>query len=156
VSSFEPSPPGLRASDADREAVVERLHRAATEGRLDADELEERISAAYAAKLCTDLDPLVADITPPRVVAPRPMFVARRARRTNPLAIASLVTSLLWMWWLGSVLAIVFGHLALRQIGRSAGRESGRGLAYAGLAIGYVGLVIGAIVFLVAGIGHAF
>src|SRR5690242_11403301 len=85
--SFEPSPPGLRASDADREAVVERLHRAATEGRLDADELEERISAAYAAKYCRDLDPLVLDVTPPRPVAARPMFVARR-RRTNGLAIA--------------------------------------------------------------------
>src|SRR4051812_36660439 len=122
--SFEPSTPGLRASDDDREAVVERLHRAATEGRLDADELEERIGAAYAAKHCTDLDGLVADVTPPdsRPAPVRPAFVARRTQM-NGLAVASLVTSLLWMGWIGSVLGIVFGHAALRQIRRSAGRE---------------------------------
>jgi hypothetical protein len=46
----EPEKPELRASDADREAVVERLRVAAIEGRLDAEELEARVSAAYAAR----------------------------------------------------------------------------------------------------------
>ena len=131
--SFDPSTPGLRASDADREAVVERLHRAATEGRLDADELEERISAAYAAKHCTELDPLVADITPPRAATPatvRPTFVTRRGR-TNGLAVASLVASLLWMGWFGSVAAIVLGHVAAapdQRVRRATGRpRPGRG-----------------------------
>jgi threonine/homoserine/homoserine lactone efflux protein len=58
---------------------------------------------------------------------------------TNGLAIASLVVSLVWMWWIGSVLAIVFGHVALSQIHRSGGAQSGRGLAIAGLALGYFG-----------------
>jgi hypothetical protein len=148
--SFEPTTPGLRASDADREAVVERLHRAATEGRLDADELEERISAAYASKFCSDLDPLVADITPPtapKPVAVRPTFVARRSR-TNGLAVAALVASLLWMGWFGSVAAIVLGHVALRQISESGGRQSGRGLAVAGLVIGYFSVLIAALAIL--------
>jgi hypothetical protein len=146
--SFEPSTPGLRASDADREAVVGRLHRAAVEGRLDADELEERISAAYAAKLCTDLDPLVADITPaPAPVRGRPEFVARR-RRTNGLAVASLVASLLWMGWVGSVAAIILGHVALRQINESGGRQSGRGMAVAGMVIGYVSVLVVALAIL--------
>jgi hypothetical protein len=148
--SFEPSTPGLRASDADREAVVERLHRAATEGRLDADELEERIAAAYGAKLCTDLDPLIADVTPPPTRSPvpaRPVFVAQR-KSTNGLAVASLVTSLLWMWWFGSIVAIVCGHAALRQINASGGRQGGRGMAYAGLAIGYVSIFVAALVFI--------
>jgi hypothetical protein len=145
--SIDPSTPGLRASDADREAVVGRLHRAATEGRLDADELEERISAAYAAKLCTDLDPLVADITPPQVPVARPVFVAPR-RSTNGFAVASLVSSIVWMWWLGSIAAIVFGHVALRQINASGGRQGGRGLAVAGLVIGYLSVLITALVFL--------
>lgn len=156
--SFEPSTPGLRASDADREAVVERLHLAATEGRLDADELEERIASAYAAKFCTDLDRLVVDITPPparRAVAARPMFVAPR-RRTNGLAVASLLTSVLWMWWFGSVLAIVLGHLALRQIDRSEGREGGRGLAVAGLVIGYLGVFVAALVLVFGTFGRQF
>jgi hypothetical protein len=148
--NFDPSTPGLRASDDDREAVVERLHRAATEGRLDADELEERISAAYAAKHCTDLDPLVADITPPaapRPVPVRPTFVTQRGR-TNGLAVASLVASLLWMGWFGSVAAIVLGHVALRQINESGGRQSGRGLAVAGLVIGYFAVLIAALAIL--------
>jgi hypothetical protein len=148
--SFDPSTPGLRASDADREAVVERLHRAATEGRLDADELEERISAAYAAKHCTELDPLVADITPPATptpVATRPTFVTRRGH-TNGLAVASLVASLLWMGWFGSVAAIVLGHVALRQINESGGRQVGRGLAVAGLVIGYFSVLIAAFAIL--------
>jgi hypothetical protein len=152
--SFEPSTPGLRASDADREAVVERLHRAATEGRLDADELEERVAAAYAAKLCTDLDGLIADVTPPRAahVAPaRPVFLAPR-RTTNGLAVASLVSSLLWMWWFGSIIAVVCGHAALRQIDASGGRQGGRGLAVAGLAIGYVSILVAALA-LVLGVG---
>ncbi len=149
--TFEPPTPGLRASDAEREATVTRLHRAATEGRLDADELEERLSAAYAAKLCTDLEPLTVDITPPpppAAAASGPLVFVGPARRTNGLAIASLVTGLLWMWWIGSVVAVVLGHAALRQIAASGGRQTGRGLAVAGLVIGYAGILVAALVLL--------
>ncbi|HTK67515.1 MAG TPA: DUF1707 domain-containing protein, partial [Pseudonocardia sp.] len=41
---------GLRASNDDRERVVERLHRAHAEGRLDLHELDERLAVAYAAR----------------------------------------------------------------------------------------------------------
>lgn len=149
--SFQPPTPGLRASDADREATVTRLHRAATEGRLDPDELEERLSAAYAAKHCTDLEVLTADVTPPAPRTPAaawggtPVFVAP-VRRTSGLAIASLACALIWGWWLGSVVAVLLGHAALRQIAASGGRRGGRGLAVAGLAIGYVSLAIAALV----------
>ena len=145
--------PGLRASDADRDAVVARLHRAATEGRLDADELEQRIEATYAAKLCSDLDGLVADVTPPaeqRPVSTRPAFVAPRGR-INGLAVGSLVLSLLWMGWFGSVAAIVLGHVALRQIHASGGRQIGRPMAVAGLAIGYLSVLVAALVLLAVG-----
>jgi Domain of unknown function (DUF1707) len=60
----------LRASDAEREAVAERLRRAAGEGRLDPEELEERLGRAYAARTRRDLDALVADL--PGAAAPRP------------------------------------------------------------------------------------
>jgi threonine/homoserine/homoserine lactone efflux protein len=149
----QPNTRGLRASDADREAVVGRLQRAATEGRLDPDELEERLTATYASKYCSDLDGLVADITPPAAapapVASRPVFVAPR-RQTNPLAVVSLVTSMVWMWWFGSVAAIVCGHVALRQINRSGGRQGGRGLAVGGLVIGYLSVLIAALVLLIS------
>jgi hypothetical protein len=134
----EPNP-GLRASDADREAAGERLRIAATEGRLDAVELDERLSAVYAARYCSELTRLTADVTPaPAPPAGPPVFV-RPTPSTNGLAIASLVCGLVWIWWFGSVLAIVFGHVALGQIRRSGGMQGGRGLAIAGLVLGYIG-----------------
>ena len=52
----------LRASDADREQVAERLRHATAEGRLTADELEERLEAVFAALTYGELDALVADL----------------------------------------------------------------------------------------------
>jgi Domain of unknown function (DUF1707) len=58
----------LRASDIDREQIAERLHHAMMEGRLLADELEERLGAAFSARTYGELDALVADLpaTPSR------------------------------------------------------------------------------------------
>jgi hypothetical protein len=140
---YEPGKSDLRASDADREATVERLRVAGLEGRLDSDELEERIESAYAARWCSELDVLTLDVTPPpaRLAAgpPVPVFV-RPARRVNGLAIASIVVGVLWMWWVGSVAAVIMGHAALRQIARSGGTQTGRAAALAGLGVGYFGL----------------
>ncbi len=52
----------LRASDADRERTAERLRNAAAEGRLTADELEERLELAFGARTEVDLEPLTADL----------------------------------------------------------------------------------------------
>jgi hypothetical protein len=52
----------LRISDADRHRVAELLREAAGEGRLDIDELDERLEAAYAAKTYGDLVPLTSDL----------------------------------------------------------------------------------------------
>jgi Domain of unknown function (DUF4190)/Domain of unknown function (DUF1707) len=134
--------PDLRASDSDREATAERLRVAALEGRLDPTELDERMSAAYAARYCGELARLTEDVTPaPPPPAPpaRPTFV-RPASPTNGLAIASLLCGVFWLWWLGSALAVVFGHLALGQIERTG--QSGRGMAIAGLALGYIGIAM--------------
>ncbi len=54
--------PELRASDADRERAVAILGRAAGDGRLDLDELEERLQLAYAARTHGELEPLLADV----------------------------------------------------------------------------------------------
>ncbi|HEV3389103.1 MAG TPA: DUF1707 domain-containing protein, partial [Solirubrobacteraceae bacterium] len=40
----------LRAADADREHVAERLRQATAEGRLDPHELEERLEATFSAR----------------------------------------------------------------------------------------------------------
>lgn len=52
----------LRASDADRDAVAERLRHAAIEGRLEPDELEERLHAALRARTYGDLRRLLSDL----------------------------------------------------------------------------------------------
>ena len=59
----------VRASDAEREATVERLRDAAAEGRLTFEELADRIEAAGAAVMRSDLAPLTADL--PAAVAIR-------------------------------------------------------------------------------------
>jgi hypothetical protein len=52
----------LRASDADREQVAERLRHAAGEGRIVAEELEERLEAVFSARTYGELDAVVADL----------------------------------------------------------------------------------------------
>ncbi|MEU7555296.1 DUF1707 domain-containing protein [Streptomyces sp. NPDC044571] len=54
--------PELRASDADRERVVERLRDAVAEGRLDMEEFEERLEAAYTSRTYGELEPLTRDL----------------------------------------------------------------------------------------------
>jgi hypothetical protein len=58
---------------------------------------------------------------------------------TNTLAIVSLVMGLVWFYWIGSVLAVIFGVMSLRQIRERD--EQGKGLAVAGIVIGAAGLV---------------
>jgi Domain of unknown function (DUF4190) len=52
-----------------------------------------------------------------------------------------MVLGIVWIFWLGSILAVVFGHVALSQIKRSMGALTGRGMAIAGLILGYLGIV---------------
>lgn len=59
---------------------------------------------------------------------------------TNGMAIASLVLGILWLWWVGSILALIFGYVGKQQIDQSQGRQSGRGLAIAGIVLGWIGV----------------
>jgi hypothetical protein len=54
--------PEQRAADSDREATAERLREAAGDGRLDHDELEERLEAAYSARTYGELARLTDDL----------------------------------------------------------------------------------------------
>lgn len=58
--------PDLRIGDRDRDGVVTRLQQAHAEGRIDLSELDERVSAALAARFAGDLAALVADLPTPR------------------------------------------------------------------------------------------
>ena len=60
--------PDLRASDADRDRVIDVLRAATADGRLTADEFSERMEAALASRTFRELAPLTADLatTPAR------------------------------------------------------------------------------------------
>jgi hypothetical protein len=65
----QPPLPEPRASDAERERAVEQLGRAAAAGRLDVDELEERVQLAYATSTRGELERLLADVPDEDLVA---------------------------------------------------------------------------------------
>jgi len=73
-----------------------------------------------------------------------------QATSTNGLAIASMVLGILWIYWIGSILALVFGYVAKGQIDRSAGRQTGRGMAIAGIVLGWIGVATIALVVVFA------
>jgi Domain of unknown function (DUF1707) len=116
----------LRASDADREQFAERLRQATGEGRLVAEELEERLEAVFAARTYGELDPLVADLpgqTVRRAGAPRPapwlrplpiilaMFFLGPIIVSLLLAAAVIVATLFSAWGLLLIVGwLAFGH----------------------------------------------
>jgi uncharacterized membrane protein len=67
--------------------------------------------------------------------------------QTNGMAIASVLSAVLWLAGIGAVLALVFGYRARWEIKNSAGRQTGSGLATAGITLGWIGITI-----LVAGV----
>jgi hypothetical protein len=108
----------LRASDADREAVADRLRNAAAEGRLLAQELEERLALALRARTYAELDAVVSDLPVSRrapgsaIPLMRPaLAVAIVVATVAVLAVAALViTGLLAAWGLWMLIAWwVFG-----------------------------------------------
>jgi hypothetical protein len=75
---------------------------------------------------------------------PQPGQETIKAQRTSGLAIASLITGILGI----SLLAIIFGGIALNQIGNDP-NLSGKGLAIAGLVLGIIGFAAGIIMIIV-------
>ena len=82
-----PARGGLRASDAERERTAAALRRHHVDGRLDTDELQERLGRCYAARTQADLRALLADLPPERPAAPRP----RRSRDDAAPVLAALL-----------------------------------------------------------------
>lgn len=96
----------LRASEAERERVVDRLRHHAGEGRLDIEELEQRVEAAYGAKTRGELARLLEDLPEPRRRngARGAMALASTALALLPLAVAIAIFSLAppglsWIGW---------------------------------------------------------
>lgn len=90
------SSPELRIADADRDRTVERLRAAAAEGRLDPDELEERLSRALAARTQGELDAVLGDLPEPRVPAPAPDRSLVLRERTAAFLVPNVVCIAVW------------------------------------------------------------
>ena len=94
--------PELRASDREREDTVTQLREHGAAGRLDVDELEERIGAAYGARTRGDLTALLRDL--PGTLRPRPAAATVRhsPRRHGPahgwIAFAQVSAILIVIW----------------------------------------------------------
>ena len=107
----------LRASDADRERLVEALRQHHVDGRLTAEELAERTERADAARTLGDLDALATDLPPLQPPAPAPGWdpsaddLPRRMRPPGPrraAAKANLLRSVMWYGMLSLVLIVVW------------------------------------------------
>lgn len=118
----------LRVSDAERESTAETLRDACAAGRLDPAELDERLTAAYAARTRGDLADLLADLPPAGAppIAPEEVDTARVRREHQRRTVANralgglsafLVCTVIWaatgaqgsFWpmWVG--IAVVLG-----------------------------------------------
>jgi Domain of unknown function (DUF4190)/Domain of unknown function (DUF1707) len=140
----------MRATDADRESVHSLLQAAYADGRLTWDEFDSRSTSLMEAKTYDQLGALTADLRQPvpyRQWQPHPYQPA--GQRTNGMAIASLACGIgqIFLWFIAGVPAIVFGHVARRQIRESG--EAGDGMALAGLILGYIG-VLGPLIAIMA------
>jgi hypothetical protein len=96
--------PSLRASDADRESVAAQLRAAREDGRLDTEELEERLGKAYSAKTFGDLAPLTADLAPAPSSTPSPPPAAPAAVVDQP---EGANWRLRWASWAGTSVLLV-------------------------------------------------
>ena len=94
----------VRASDADREATMDRLREAAGEGHLTLEELTERIEAAFEAVMRSDLVLLTRDLpgAPAVEVATHPLEVRAfgDVKRSGPWTVPAKSS---FRTWLGNI-----------------------------------------------------
>jgi hypothetical protein len=91
----------LRVSDSERQVAVDRLRQSHDEGRLDLDEYDRRLAAAYASVTYGDLDQLFLDLPAPgsTPVVRRPDVPApRRATAVAGGAVARMQPALKVLW----------------------------------------------------------
>jgi hypothetical protein len=88
--------------------------------------------------------PLTDDVVSPPQPSAQPASSQPTALQpvANPMAIASLVFSFLAFILPFGIASVVMGHISRKQIAKSRGRQSGTGLAFAGLIISYLQLIV--------------
>jgi hypothetical protein len=89
--------PSLRASDEERESTVTLLRKHGADGRLDVDELEQRVGAAYQARTRGDLSSLLDDLPrAPAVRAIQPDWRRHRGHEWGMFVRVSLLLVAIW------------------------------------------------------------
>ena len=119
-----------------REHLQEGLRQSGTNDEVSVRNLLERLGPP---------EEIVAEAADP----PPPNDMTVPALETNGAAVASVVLGALWLLGIGSVLALLFGYRARREIKSSQPRQTGAGLATAGIVLGWVGIAL----LLVVGVG---
>ncbi|HEY3682913.1 MAG TPA: DUF1707 and DUF4870 domain-containing protein [Streptosporangiaceae bacterium] len=114
-------PAVLRVSHTERDAVVDRLKTAYTEGRLEKDEFDDRLESALTARTRADLDRLLHDVSE---LAPRPVAVRTR-RPAPPLPAPADITPderafAMLSHWLGLVTWIIGPGIIMATKGRQS------------------------------------
>lgn len=82
----------MRASDKDREQIVDRLRVAMDEGRLTLHEFDSRLQQVYSAKTYGELEPVLSDLPVQRVKS------GRAVAATEPPSIPVWV-KIMWTPW---------------------------------------------------------
>ncbi|MFV0429916.1 MAG: DUF1707 domain-containing protein [Arachnia sp.] len=103
----QPGVAGLRASDADRDALAELLAGAYSDGRLDSDEYQERLARGMQVKRIGEIQPLVADL----VLAPAPAPLPDQSPAKPPAKGWAVLRDVSLRSWIG--LAIMFNLIWL-------------------------------------------
>lgn len=143
----------MRAASADRERTVDVLKAAFAEGRLNPEEYDQRMGAAYESRTYGELEALVADLpagpfpfSATRPAVSGPVWQAPPSTPTNSMAVASMILGLAELPTLGvtAIPAIICGHIARAQMRRTG--EKGDGAAIAGLVLGYAAIAFIALI----------
>jgi hypothetical protein len=118
-------PNRLRTSDKEREQIAEILRAAMTEGRLDLQEGEERLAAAYAAKFRDELQPLTADLPgegrQALIDTPEARAATRRGLRRHAGFVVVFAIALTGLWFLSGahffwpIIPLLFLFMGLRR-----------------------------------------
>jgi hypothetical protein len=130
-----PAPRDLRASDADRDAVIDLLSAAAADGRLTLEEHGERLDRAHAARTLGELAELTADLAAP---------TAQPIRLDGRRAVAGVMSRERrdgrWVVPASFPVAAVLGEVVLDL--RDALLQSERTIVYATVIAGHLEVIV--------------
>ncbi|GAA2032532.1 DUF1707 domain-containing protein [Nocardiopsis rhodophaea] len=107
---------GMRASDADRDAVAQRLASALSDGRLDLAEYERRLDTAMSATVYGELEPLTADLPTPQRPVQGPVDLAEVGTENSaPSPWREWFDE--WRWWLGGAVIMtgIWGVISISE-----------------------------------------